>query len=68
MNDEDRAVAVQIAQEMVADALRDLANDSMGFAERLWDERPGGVEDETYDAMLEVFDDVVEEAREILGV
>lgn len=67
MTKEDRELAVEIAKEMVYDALMDLADDSMGFAERLWDEHPEGVEDEVYDEMLKVFDEVVKEAREILG-
>lgn len=67
MTEEDRDLAVEIAREMVYDALRDLADDGMGFAERLWDEYPAGVEDEVYEEMLKVFDDVVKEAREILS-
>lgn len=67
MRDGDRELAVEIAKGMVHDALADLADNSMGFAERLWDERPEGVEDDVYEDMLMIFDEVVKEAREILG-
>lgn len=68
MTNEERELAVKVAKEMVSDAMSQLADDTMGFSEMLWDERPEGIEDETFEEMLTVFDEVVAEAREILGV
>jgi hypothetical protein len=68
VTNEERELAVKMAKEMVSDAMSQLADDTMGFSEMLWDERPEGIEDETFEEMLTVFDEVVAEAREILGV
>jgi len=68
VTNEERELAVKVAKEMVSDAMSQLADDTMGFSEMLWDERPEGIEDETFEEMLTVFDEVVAEAREILGV
>jgi hypothetical protein len=67
VTNEERELAVKVAKEMVSDAMSQLADDTMGFSEMLWDERPEGIEDETFEEMLTVFDEVVAEAREILG-
>jgi hypothetical protein len=68
VTNEERELAVKVAKEMVSDAMFQLADDTMGFSEMLWGERPEGIEDETFEEMLTVFDEVVAEAREILGV